>query len=231
MQNAEIIFNITYLLVLYFLIYKMIQKLKNQLKPDRIAVLFKNAFLLLAIGDTGHVGFRVWAYAMGGLDSTISFLSFQIPLTGAGALATAFTVTVFYMIFIEIWRIKFQKNRNFIYYLLMLISVFRLIIMCFPQNEWGRSVPVYEWSLIRNFPLTIVGLSLVVLFYIDANYKNDKTFKLISLMILLSFAFYIPVILFVQKIPMIGMLMIPKTLTYLAVAFIGNKYLIRTNEL
>lgn len=228
MQNAEIIFNIAYLLVLYFLVFKMIRKLKNQLKPDYIAVLFKNAFLLLAIGDTGHVGFRVWAYAMGGLNATISFFSIQLPLTGAGALATAFTVTVFYMIFIEIWRIKFQKNKNFIYYLLMLISVFRLIIMCFPQNEWGRSVPVYEWSLIRNFPLTIVGLSLVVLFYIDAKYRNYKAFILISLMILLSFIFYIPVILFVQKVPIIGMLMIPKTLAYLAVAFIVNNYIIST---
>jgi hypothetical protein len=38
-------------------------------------------------------------------------------------------------------------------------------------------------------------------------------------MIFLSFAFYIPVILFVQRIPKLGMLMIPKTCAYLAMAW------------
>jgi hypothetical protein len=40
-------------------------------------------------------------------------------------------------------------------------------------------------------------------------------------MILVSYAFYAPVILFVQQVPAIGMLMIPKTLAYVAIAAIA----------
>ena len=40
-------------------------------------------------------------------------------------------------------------------------------------------------------------------------------------MIVFSYAFYVPVILWSAQVPMLGMLMIPKTCAYLAVAIIG----------
>jgi hypothetical protein len=46
-------------------------------------------------------------------------------------------------------------------------------------------------------------------------------------MILLSYAFYIPVILFVQQAPMVGMLMIPKTMAYVGIALIAYYSLFR----
>ena len=46
-------------------------------------------------------------------------------------------------------------------------------------------------------------------------------------MILLSYAFYIPVILLVQQMPMIGMLMIPKTMAYVGIALIAYFSLFR----
>jgi len=41
--------------------------------------------------------------------------------------------------------------------------------------------------------------------------------------IVLSFGFYIPVVLFADKIPMIGMLMIPKTCAYVWTVVIGYR--------
>jgi hypothetical protein len=41
--------------------------------------------------------------------------------------------------------------------------------------------------------------------------------------ILVSFAFYTPVILFYTRWPAIGTLMIPKTMAYLAVAFLAYR--------
>ena len=41
------------------------------------------------------------------------------------------------------------------------------------------------------------------------------------LAIVLSFGFYIPVVLFADAIPLIGMLMIPKTLAYVWVVWMG----------
>ena len=42
-------------------------------------------------------------------------------------------------------------------------------------------------------------------------------------MIAFSYAFYAPVILWSAQVPMLGMLMIPKTCAYIAVAIIGYR--------
>jgi hypothetical protein len=52
----------------------------------------------------------------------------------------------------------------------------------------------------------------------------------VGICILVSYGFYIPVILFVQVVPVIGMLMIPKTLAYVAIALIAYQSLYRGQE-
>jgi hypothetical protein len=78
-------------------------------------------------------------------------------------------------------------------------------------------------SLYRNVLLTIQGLGVTFLILRDARPEKDALFNKIGIFILLSYAFYIPVILFVQKVPMIGMLMIPKTLMYVVIAWLAYK--------
>jgi hypothetical protein len=79
--------------------------------------------------------------------------------------------------------------------------------------------------LIRNIPLTIQGLGVVWLILKYAYPTNDRVFKQLGVCILLSYGFYLPVILFVQRVPLVGMLMIPKTLAYLAAEWIGYRAL------
>jgi hypothetical protein len=55
----------------------------------------------------------------------------------------------------------------------------------------------------------------------DAIAYHDTTFRWIGICILVSYACYIPVILFVQQAPVIGMLMIPKTMAYVAIGFLA----------
>jgi hypothetical protein len=62
------------------------------------------------------------------------------------------------------------------------------------------------------------GLGVAYLILRDGFKSKDKLFEWIGLMILLSYACYLPVIFLVQKSSWIGMLMIPKTLAYLAIA-------------
>ena len=59
-----------------------------------------------------------------------------------------------------------------------------------------------------------MGLLIIVLFYRSAKEHGDKSFRWMWLTIVLSFGFYIPVVLLADTIPMIGMLMIPKTCAY-----------------
>ncbi len=71
----------------------------------------------------------------------------------------------------------------------------------------------------------LLGLGVAYLVLRDAIKANDRPFKWIGAMILVSYAFYTPVILFVQIVPAVGMLMIPKTLALLAIAAIGYRAL------
>ena len=62
---------------------------------------------------------------------------------------------------------------------------------------------------------------IIELFYCSAKIHEDKAFRWMWLTIVLSFAFYIPVVLWADAIPMIGMLMIPKTCAYVWTVLIG----------
>ncbi len=211
----EVIFNISYLVVVWTLVILMIVH-RNRVTPENraLATRFTWAFALLALGDTGHVGFRVIAYLMGGLEA-------NPVLVGAGAFSTAFTVTIFYMLLVDIWHLRFKKPLGFFGWILLTAGIARLVILLFPQNAWGQVVAPYDWSLLRNSLLVIQGVGVTFLILRDAIRSHDRAFTWIGAMIVLSFAFYAPVILWVQSVPLLGMLMIPKTCAYLVVAFIA----------
>jgi hypothetical protein len=219
---VEILFNVVYLLVIWGLVIAMARR-RSLLSPDvrSFATLFMWAFGLLALGDTGHVGFRVWAYARGGLDTTISALGREVGLVGLGALSTAITVTLFYVLMLFIWQRRFGKPLGAVGYALLAAAAARMVLMTFPQNQWNNSVPPRTWSILRNLPLVFQGLGVAYLILRDARVAGDRTFQLLGYLILVSYGFYIPVILFVQRVPMIGMLMIPKTMAYVAIAWLA----------
>jgi len=227
----EIIFNMAYLIVIWGVVIAMYSK-RDEVRPSdrRVADLVMWSFGLLALGDTGHVGFRVIAYGFGDLNASISIFGLEMGLVGLGALATAITVTIFYVLMLVVWHERFKKPYGWIGYLLFAAAIFRLIIMAFPANEWNNLVPPQPWSLIRNLPLMLQGLGLAYLILRDARAARDRAFKWIGVSILVSYAMYIPVILLVQQIPWIGMLMIPKTMAYVAIAFITYNELYRSPE-
>jgi hypothetical protein len=144
---------------------------------------------------------------------------------GLGALSTAITITFLYMLILEAWRLTFDKPRDALYYFLILMGFVRLCLFLFPQNEWGNVVPPYTWSIARNIPLMIQGLAVGILLALEGNKHQNPLAKKLAVCIFLSYAFYIPVIFLVQTFPMIGMLMIPKTIAYMAMAwFVYEEY-------
>jgi hypothetical protein len=150
---SEISFNVLYLVVIYWLVVMMYRRREKVAERQRpLANLFIWAFALLALGDTGHVGFRVWAYALGGLEQNISLLGWEVGLVGLGALATSITVTLFYVLVLVIWRVRFGKSYGWFGWLLFAAAAIRLLIMLSPNNEWNSVVPPQPWSLYRNLP-------------------------------------------------------------------------------
>lgn len=228
---VEIGFNIAYLVAIYWIVALMFLQRDRVTPLDRpVAERIAWAFLLLAAGDTGHVGFRVLAYALGGLEATPVVLGVPISLVGLGALATAITVTLFYVLMLDAWRVRFGERYGGFEYLLLAMAGLRFALMLFPANEWGNVVPPQPWSLIRNAPLTVLGLGVAYLMLRDARGAHDRTFHWIGIMILVSYACYLPVVLFVQRAPLVGMLMIPKTLAYVAIAVIAYRGLYQRPE-
>ena len=69
-----------------------------------------------------------------------------------------------------------------------------------------------------------------MLFYKSARETQDALFQNMWLTIVISFGFYIPVVLFADAVPMIGMLMIPKTCAYVWTVLIGFRAMKKENE-
>jgi hypothetical protein len=212
---VEIGFNVLYLIVIWALVVMMTRRLPEVASENLpVANRFRWAFLLLAVGDTGHVGFRVVAYALGGLDAN--------PLwVGLGALATAITVTIFYVIMLDIWRMRFNQRYGWFEYLLIASVPVRFIVMALPGNDWGSTVPPAFWGPFRNIFLMILGLGVLFLILRDALRSRDLLFQRIAYCIFFSYLFYAPVIFLVRDYPMLGMLMIPKTIMYILIAFLA----------
>ena len=223
---VEIVFNVAYLIAIWTIVIMMARRQHVVAPEDRaVARRVMWAFALLALGDTGHVGFRVLAYSLGGLETQPVVLGVPLSLVGLGALATAITVTFFYMLMVDVWRLRFNRPLGVAGWFLLATGAFRLMIMLFPQNDWSQVVPPQPWGLIRNIPLMILGLGVMFLILRDAYRTSDRPFKWIGWMIAASYAFYTPVILFVAEVPLLGMLMIPKTLAYIAIAVIAYRAL------
>lgn len=213
--GVEIGFNILYLIVVWTMNAIMSAQMNRvPSEHQKTASLFRWAFILLAFGDTGHVGFRVAAYALGGLEKNNTLIGF-------GALATAITVTFFYVIMLYIWREHFHKKFGPLEYALLASVPVRLVVMAFPQNDWGNSVPPIFWGPFRNLFLVILGVGVLYLYLRDAIKNGDRLFRWMGYCIFFSYLFYTPVILFARDIPILGMLMIPKTIMYVAIQFLA----------
>lgn len=224
---TEIIFNLAYLLILLFLILAMLRRRKFLEPKDRqVGNLFITAFILLGIGDLGHVGLRALAFLQGQAIAEAQPGDTSM-LVGIGSISTGVMVTLFYIVMAIIWRRRFKKPYGWFGILIILAGFVRLVMLALPQNQWSLIIPPQPWSLYRNIPLIIQGLGVAFLMLRDAIQTNDRLFRWVGISILLSFAFYLPVILFVQQQPLVGLLMIPKTIAYLAIAALAYNLLFR----
>ena len=68
-----------------------------------------------------------------------------------------------------------------------------------------------------------MGILIIVLFAQETKKTGDQVFRSMPLAVILSFGFYLPVVLFSGVFPVIGVLMIPKTLAYVWVVLMGWK--------
>lgn len=177
--------------------------------------LFGIMAVVLGLGDSFHLVPRAIALCTTGLqDYTVAL--------GTGKFITSITMTIFYIILYYVWRIRYNvKGKNGITSIIYVLAAIRIAICLFPQNAWLATEAPLSWGIYRNIPFLIMGILIIILFYRSARKNNDLFFKNMWLTIVISFAFYLPVVLFADVIPLIGMLMIPKTCAYVWTVLIG----------
>ena len=93
------------------------------------------------------------------------------------------------------------------------LAACRIILCLFPQNGWLENSSDMTWEIIRNVPFVLLGAVICWLYF--RKRKEDRTFRFMWLYICLSFLFYIPVAVGAGAVPMLGMLMLPKTVCYI----------------
>lgn len=177
--------------------------------------LFGVMAVVLGAGDSFHLVPRALALCTTGLEN------YTVPL-GLGKWITSITMTIFYVILYYVWRQRYQiKGRNGITAAVYILAGLRIILCMMPQNDWLSASAPLSWGIWRNIPFALLGLLIIVLFYRSAGERNDRAFRWMWLTIVLSFGFYIPVVLWADAMPMVGMLMIPKTCAYVWTVLIG----------
>lgn len=200
MKGFEVVFDLSYLIggaVLF-----IIQILNFRTLSGLIASLMT---MILIFGDSFHLIPRIAMIISG---------KKPVRALGFGKLVTSITMTVFYVLFWFWGLIIFELSIMHIStYAVIILAVIRIVLCLLPQNHWLYENPPTQIGIIRNIPFALLGLFVILLFFMHR--LAMPSFSFLWLAVLLSFIFYIPVVLFSDKSPKWGMLMFPKTCMYI----------------
>lgn len=200
---AELIFDLLYMSIA--LVIGIYLGVKQVTEGQRLASIA--AFVLVG-GDAFHLVPRIRSIWHG--DSA----PFQKAL-GFGKLITSITMTIFYlMLWYSLLPYSTISRSSWLTPLMFVLAALR-IALCLPkQNEWFALEQPVNWGIYRNIPFFLMGLIVTIISFLEPQLLG------IGIAVLLSFAFYLPVVLWVNKNRMIGMLMLPKCVAYLWVLYL-----------
>lgn len=209
MKYGESLFDIFYLV--YAITAGVIILRKRR---DLTGRLMGSAVLILGFGDAFHLVPRVLNYFVTG-DYTMWL--------GLGKLITSVTMTLFYLLVYRIWlKVYTEPENRKLSMALYLLAVIRIILCLMPQNRWLQNGNSVLWGVLRNIPFVALGCVVVALFHRRRN--AEPCFRRAWLLIAMSFLFYIPVAVAASLVPMLGMLMLPKTVCYILLIRCFRKY-------
>lgn len=189
--------------------------------------------LLLAVGDSFHLIPRI-ILNLNGVPKNKEFL------LGLGNLVSSITMTLFYvLLFFAVYYQTYpyilsmvqpfllNSFNRVVLCCLVFLSIIRIGLCLSPRNNWFKSEGNPSWPVIRNIPFLMIGI-IMIIWLLSHNLPAPRNMMilltdppvephtiLLAVLIAVSFACYIPVVLFAKKRPAVGMLMIPKTVCYM----------------
>lgn len=136
------------------------------------------------------------------------------PALGRGKQITSITMTIFYLFLWQIGLLIYPfQDSGFFSYLIYLLAAVRILLCLMPYNRWQDRYPPVKWGIWRNVPFFLMGAAAAIQYFVIGHKEPGLTWMWLA--IILSFTFYLPVVLWSNKNPKIGMLMLPKTCAYL----------------
>ena len=215
MKYVESTFDIIYLLFAILTGIRILCK-----RRDAVGRLMGFAVLILGCGDAFHLIPRVLNYFVNAdLNAWLGF----------GKLVTSVTMTVFYVLLYRLWlKVYGEREDKRINTAVYVLAAVRILLCFMPQNRWLQNDSSVLWGVIRNVPFVILGGIDVWLFF---RMRNEICrFRFVWLLITLSFLFYIPVAVAAGLVPLLGMLMLPKTVCYMILIWIFWKYALEETQ-
>ena len=172
--------------------------------------------LILGCGDAFHLVPRVLNYFV---DKDFT------AWLGFGKLVTSITMTIFYVLAFflhtKLFHRENKNEKNAVMISIFTLTACRIGICMLPGNGWLTNDGSMFWGILRNVPFVAIGVLIVILYF--QKRKENKNFRRMWLYVTLSFLFYIPVATVVSLLPMLGMLMLPKTVCYILILVIFLK--------
>lgn len=171
--------------------------------------------LLLGCGDAFHLIPRILINLRGTISDPAVLRRRSFAL-GLGNLVSSITMTLFYLLlFVGMWQMAhrgqdlvFSPLETGVFCTLCALAAVRIALCLFPQNRWFDGKGDQAWGIYRNIPFVIMGVITVL--YLVGWYGE----WLMASLVCVSFACYLGVVLGARNNPMLGMLMIPKTVCY-----------------
>lgn len=202
MKYGESIFDILYLLTA--IISGCVIMLKQR---DSVGRLMGGAVLVLGVGDAFHLVPRVLNYFV---EADLTFW------LGTGKLVTSLTMTLFYvMLYLLHKKLYSGTRRSVAGVTVYTLALLRAVLCLLPQNGWFDNKSPFLWSVVRNIPFAVLGALIIQLYWQSRG--EIRELSRIWLYITLSFVFYLPVAVGAGFLPVMGMLMLPKTVCYIMI--------------
>jgi len=214
MNYFESIFDILYLVSVISISILIIRKgIKSN---NKATILFGVMGFLLGFGDSFHLIPRIIGHLTTGLDD------YQTAL-GIGKLITGTTMTIFYYLIYRYYVLVTGKNNKTVHLTIITLIVIRFLLLSLPGNDWINNGNSLLYGVIRNVPFAIIG-GIIVTLFLNAKEKDvNKQFYNMGLWIIVSFVCYIIVVIGSGFIPLLGAFMMPKTVAYFIIVYLGYK--------
>jgi hypothetical protein len=168
---------------------------------------FGAAAIILVLGDIFHLMPRMVRLCGSSSEKLGTAL-------GYGKMISSITMTVFYVCICSTLRI----NSLTLWVIISTLAIIRILACLLPQNHWkaetGSVMPI-----VRNIPFIIMGAIICACFFIAG--ERNAAFTRIAIYIILSFAFYLPVVFGAKKHTALGTLMLPKSVMYILIVAEG----------